>query len=73
MFELEDEAEKEHRNLGKLLTEKKFNSVYLCGKLSQFAKEGCATALYFESKGDNFKAIFCLNGGFESCIFGFKC
>ncbi len=50
MFELEDEAEKEHRNLGKLLTEKKFNSVYLCGKLSQFAKEECATALYFESK-----------------------
>jgi UDP-N-acetylmuramoyl-tripeptide--D-alanyl-D-alanine ligase len=50
MFELEGEAEKEHRDLGKLLHEKKFNRAYLCGKLSQFAKEECTSALYFESK-----------------------
>jgi len=50
MFELEEEAEKEHRVLGKLLHEKKFYRVYFTGKLSQFAKEECPSALYFENK-----------------------
>jgi UDP-N-acetylmuramoyl-tripeptide--D-alanyl-D-alanine ligase len=50
MFELEDEAESEHRNLGRLLKEKKFDRVYLCGKLTRFAKEEFPEALHFESK-----------------------
>jgi UDP-N-acetylmuramoyl-tripeptide--D-alanyl-D-alanine ligase len=50
MFELEQEAETEHRNLGKLLKEKNFDRVYLCGKLSRFAKEEFPEALHFETK-----------------------
>ena len=50
MFELEEEAENEHRNLGKLLKAKKFDRVYLCGKLTRFAKEEFPEALHFESK-----------------------
>ena len=50
MFELEEEAETEHRNLGKLLREKNFNLVYLCGKLSRYAKEEFPRAKYFETK-----------------------
>jgi len=33
MFELEEEAEAEHRAIGRLLKLKNFNRVYLCGKL----------------------------------------
>ncbi len=50
MFELEGEAEKEHRNLGRLLKEKKIDRVYLCGKLVSSAKVEFPNALYFESK-----------------------
>ncbi|MFM9840224.1 MAG: UDP-N-acetylmuramoyl-tripeptide--D-alanyl-D-alanine ligase [Cyclobacteriaceae bacterium] len=50
MYELEEDAEKEHRNLGKLLKEKKLDRVYLCGKLIQAAKEEFPDADYFESK-----------------------
>ncbi len=50
MFELEEEAENEHRNLGRLLKEKKFHRVYLCGKLTRFAKEEFPEALHFENK-----------------------
>lgn len=50
MYELEEDAEKEHRNLGKLLKEKKLDVVYLCGKLIQAAKEEFSEAHYFESK-----------------------
>lgn len=50
MFELEEEAETEHRNLGKLLREKNFNLVYLCGKLSRYSKEEFPRAKYFETK-----------------------
>ena len=50
MFELEQEAEQEHRNLGRLLKEKKFDRVYLCGKLMKSAKEEFPHALLFESK-----------------------
>jgi len=49
MFELEDEAEKEHRQLGRLLKEKKFDRVYLCGKLIRSAKEELPEARLFES------------------------
>jgi UDP-N-acetylmuramoyl-tripeptide--D-alanyl-D-alanine ligase len=50
MYELEEEAEQEHRALGKLLKEKKLNEVYLCGKLIKVAKEEFSDAKYFESK-----------------------
>ena len=50
MFELEEEAEKEHRNLGRLLKEKRFDKVYLCGELVRAAKSELSEALHFESK-----------------------
>ncbi len=50
MFELEEEAEKEHRYLGRLLKEKNFDRVYLCGKLMRSAKAEFSDALLFESK-----------------------
>ena len=50
MFELEGESEKEHRDLGKLLKEKKIDLVYLCGKLVASAKTEIPDALHFESK-----------------------
>lgn len=49
MYELEEEAEQEHRALGKLLKEKKLDSVYLCGKLIAAAKDEFQSAHYFES------------------------
>ncbi len=50
MFELEEEAETEHRNLGRLLKDKKVDRVYLCGKLVASAKTELPEALHFESK-----------------------
>ncbi len=52
MFELEEEAEAEHRAIGRLLKLKNFNRVYLCGKLMRWAKEECPNALLFEKKED---------------------
>jgi UDP-N-acetylmuramoyl-tripeptide--D-alanyl-D-alanine ligase len=50
MFELEDDAEKEHRQLGKLIREKNFQDVYLCGKLFKAALTEIPEAKYFENK-----------------------
>jgi UDP-N-acetylmuramoyl-tripeptide--D-alanyl-D-alanine ligase len=50
MFELEEEAEIEHKRLGQLLKEKEFNKVFLCGSLMKSAKEVLPTAYYFEKK-----------------------
>lgn len=52
MFELEDEAEKEHRQIGQLLAERKFSEAYLCGSLMQVAKETFPAGKYFSSKAD---------------------
>jgi len=52
MFELEEEAAKEHRAIGKLLREKNFAEVYLCGKLMADAQEEFPTAKHFVSKED---------------------
>lgn len=52
MFELESEAEVEHRAIGKLLAEKKFNQVYLCGKLMKDAYAELPSAQYAEKKED---------------------
>ena len=50
MYELEDEAEKEHRGIGRLIQEKKFGDVYLCGKLFKSALAEIPDAKYFENK-----------------------
>jgi UDP-N-acetylmuramoyl-tripeptide--D-alanyl-D-alanine ligase len=52
MFELEQEAEAEHRAIGKLLAQKNFDKVYLCGKLMRSAKQEFPSALLFEKKED---------------------
>jgi UDP-N-acetylmuramoyl-tripeptide--D-alanyl-D-alanine ligase len=50
MFELEQEAGKEHARVGELLKEKNFDRVYLCGTLMKSAKERNPSAHYFETK-----------------------
>ena len=50
MYELEHEAEKEHRAIGHLIQQKKFSNVYLCGKLFRTTAELIPEAKYFESK-----------------------
>lgn len=52
MFELEEEAETEHRAIGKLLKQKNFDRVYLCGKLMKSAQQEFPSALLFEKKED---------------------
>jgi len=52
MFELEEEAEREHRLLGELIAKKKFSRVYLCGMLMKSAKAILPAALYFEKKDE---------------------
>jgi UDP-N-acetylmuramoyl-tripeptide--D-alanyl-D-alanine ligase len=52
MFELEEEAEKEHHNLGKLLREKGFKEIYLCGTLVRTALEEIPFALHFPTKDE---------------------
>lgn len=50
MYELEGEAEKEHKAIGQLIREKKFDSVYLCGKLFKSALDVIPEAKFFETK-----------------------
>lgn len=50
MFELEEEAEKEHRNIGKLIKEKGFDKVYLCGTLFRSALAEIPYAKQFDKK-----------------------
>ena len=50
MFELEGEAEAEHRAIGKLIREKGFRNVYLCGMLFKSALHEFPTAKYFARK-----------------------
>lgn len=50
MFELEGEAENEHRAIGRLLAEKKLEEVYLCGNLMKAAKEEIREAKLFPDK-----------------------
>jgi UDP-N-acetylmuramoyl-tripeptide--D-alanyl-D-alanine ligase len=52
MFELEDEAEKEHQALGKLIQQKGFNEVYLCGKMMKIAQVEIPSAKQFGSRED---------------------
>jgi UDP-N-acetylmuramoyl-tripeptide--D-alanyl-D-alanine ligase len=50
MYELEGEAEKEHRAIGQIISQKKFNNVYLCGKLFESAVDVIPEAKHFETK-----------------------
>jgi UDP-N-acetylmuramoyl-tripeptide--D-alanyl-D-alanine ligase len=50
MFELEGEAEKEHREIGRLIKSKGFTQVYLCGSLFKAALTEIGFARHFEKK-----------------------
>jgi UDP-N-acetylmuramoyl-tripeptide--D-alanyl-D-alanine ligase len=57
MFELEGEAYKEHQAVGKLIKEKGFRNIYLCGTLSKAALDEIPHAKYFEKKDDLVKEL----------------
>jgi UDP-N-acetylmuramoyl-tripeptide--D-alanyl-D-alanine ligase len=50
MFELEEEAESEHKKIGELLMSKKFDQVFFCGKLMQAARNNYSTGNFYETK-----------------------
>jgi UDP-N-acetylmuramoyl-tripeptide--D-alanyl-D-alanine ligase len=52
MFELEEEADKEHLAVGRLIREKSFTNVYLCGELFKAALHEIPFAKYFVKKDD---------------------
>jgi UDP-N-acetylmuramoyl-tripeptide--D-alanyl-D-alanine ligase len=52
MFELENEAEKEHQQIGKLIQHLGFNEVYLCGNLMKVAQLEVPSAKHFGSRDD---------------------
>lgn len=57
MFELEDEAVKEHQRVGELVKSKNFAAVYLCGKLMKTAKEVFPQSYHFETKQELLEAL----------------
>jgi len=57
MFELEQEAEKEHQQIGKLIQQLGFNEVYLCGDHMKIAQLEIPSAKHFSNKED---LIICL-------------
>jgi UDP-N-acetylmuramoyl-tripeptide--D-alanyl-D-alanine ligase len=50
MFELEEEAETEHKKLGTVLKEAGITEAYLCGKLIQSTKQTFPEGHYFENR-----------------------
>lgn len=50
MFELEEEAEPEHRAIGRMLSHAKFDRVYFCGKLMKVAAHEFPQGRYFETR-----------------------
>jgi UDP-N-acetylmuramoyl-tripeptide--D-alanyl-D-alanine ligase len=52
MFELEEEAEEEHRAIGRLISDKGFRKVYLCGNLFKAALREIPHAKYFVKKDE---------------------
>jgi UDP-N-acetylmuramoyl-tripeptide--D-alanyl-D-alanine ligase len=57
MFELEEEANKEHQAIGQLIREKGFRNVYLCGTFFKSALHEIPYAKYFEKKEDLVKEL----------------
>jgi len=52
MYELEEQTEVEHRQLGKLVNEKGIEEVLLCGAHIRAALESCPAAHYFPSRDE---------------------
>jgi len=50
MYELEEEAEAEHKKLGSILKSKGIKEAYLCGKLIQVARQTFPEAVFVETK-----------------------
>lgn len=57
MFELEEEAEKEHQLIGKLIQQLAFNEVYLCGSLMKVAQLEIPSAKHYSTKDDLIEAL----------------
>ena len=57
MYELEEEAHKEHQAIGALIREKQFDNIYLCGTLFKTALREIPYAKYFERKEDLVKEL----------------
>ena len=57
MFELEDEADREHQAVGKLIAVNGFRNVYLCGSLFKSALREIPFAKYFVKKEDLIKEL----------------
>jgi len=57
MYELEEEAEAEHKRVGAILKERGIKEAYLCGKLIQVAHETFPEASYFESKEQLYETL----------------
>jgi UDP-N-acetylmuramoyl-tripeptide--D-alanyl-D-alanine ligase len=57
MFELGEQSEGEHRNLGKLISSFQFDSVFLCGKMMKYAADELKSAQYFSEKAELEKFI----------------
>jgi UDP-N-acetylmuramoyl-tripeptide--D-alanyl-D-alanine ligase len=57
MFELEEEAEKEHQELGKLIQRLGFNEVYLCGHFMKIAQVEIPSAKHFGTLQDLILAL----------------
>lgn len=64
MFELEEEAQKEHQAIGKLIRDKGFDHVYLCGSLFKSALHEIPQAKYFTKKDELIQELkqFPING-----------
>ncbi len=52
MFELEEEAEPEHRKVGELIRALGFSNVYLCGSLMRFAQQEFPAARHYFTKAE---------------------
>ncbi len=52
MYELGDDTQKEHENIGKLLDEHGINEVLFCGKLMKDAYKALGRGFYFEKKSE---------------------
>ena len=50
MYELGDDAAKEHQAIGKLLAQSSIQQVLLCGELMQEAHQACPSSYHFEDK-----------------------
>lgn len=57
MFELEEEAEKEHQAIGKLLQQLGFTEVYLCGQFMKIAQVEIPCAKHFGTRQELIEAL----------------